>query len=177
MVRSRKDIPAALRPALKRAYETASQPVEELAAQAGMSRMTFRIRARELGWQKPEHERAKKTRGKATRISEHAPPDSRALAMRIRSNVERELTAFERLREAKGANDIAKFDLAARMLTGLLRSLQEAMRLEQTPPRQEPAEADEVPRDIEELRRALLDRVEKLAAAEADAMAQGVEQA
>lgn len=161
MASSRKEIPVALLPEIKRAYENASMPVEKLARHAGLSPRTFLYRVRELGW----------TRNGIAQGGGREPPGTQALAMRIRSNVERELSAFERLREMQGGGDIAKFDLAARMLTGLLRSLQEAMRLEQTPPRQEAAEADDVPRDIEELRRALLDRVEKLAAAEAECMA------
>lgn len=104
------------------------------------------------------------------------PADSHALALRIRRNLERELSALERLREGGDASDLARLDLAARMLTGLVRSLQEAIRIERTPP-QEENDTDELPRNIDELRRSLLERMDRIVAARADGAAGGDGQA
>lgn len=105
-----------------------------------------------------------------------APADSHALALRIRRNLERELSALERLREGGDPADLARLDLAARMLTGLVRSLQEAIRIERAPP-QEENDTDELPRNIDELRRSLLERMDRIVAARADDAAGGDGQA
>lgn len=99
-----------------------------------------------------------------------APADSHALALRIRRNLERELSALERLREGGDPADLTRLDLAARMLTGLVRSLQEAIRIERAPP-QEENDTDALPRNIDELRRSLLERMDRIVAARADGAA------
>jgi hypothetical protein len=104
------------------------------------------------------------------------PADSHALALRIRRNLERELSALERLREGGDASDLARLDLAARMLTGLVRCWQLANRIERTPP-QEENDTDELPRNIDELRRSLLERMDRIVAARADGAAGGDGQA
>lgn len=180
MPQLRLEIPVALRPELKRDYECSTIPVDQLAARAGMSGRTFTARIRELGWLP----RRVDLRGHrlpmlppddtvpVAETPDHLEPgivpdpaDCAALARRIRRAVEQELAEIERVRRMIDPAETAKAEGIARTLAALARTLQEAMRLEEQA-RAQPqySNNDDVPRDFDELRRRLSQRLEALVA-------------
>ncbi len=186
MPQLRLEIPVALRPELKRDYECSTIPVDQLAARAGMSGRTFSARIRELGWlprrvdlrghrlpMLPPDETAPAATADHPVAADHQEPaglpsdpaDCAALARRIRRAVEQELAEIERVRRMIDPAETAKAEGIARTLAALARTLQEAMRLEEQA-RAQPqySDNDDVPRDFEELRRRLSQRLEALVA-------------
>lgn len=178
---ARLEIPVALRAELKRDYECSLVPVDHLAARAGMSSRTFHARIRELGW-RPRRTDQRGRRLPMRRHDDETPPpslaeadtpralpsdpaDCAALALRIRRAIEQELAEIERVRSLIDPAETAKAEGIARTLAALARTLQEAMRLEeQAGAHPEPSGDDDVPRDFEELRRALSRRLDAIVA-------------
>ena len=180
MPQLRLEIPVALRPELKRDYECSTIPVDQLAARAGMSGRTFSARVRELGWLPRRvdlrgHRLPMLPPDEAVPVAtaDHHEPaglpsdpaDCAALARRIRRAVEQELAEIERVRRMIDPAETAKAEGIARTLAALARTLQEAMRLEEQA-RAQPQHLnnDDVPRDFDELRRRLSQRLEALVA-------------
>jgi hypothetical protein len=197
MPQARLEIPVAMRPQLKRDYECSLIPLDHLAARVGMSTKTLSARIRELGWRPrrvdlrgrrlplkhPEDEAA--VAAVETAAPDKEPPgnlpddpaDCAALALRIRRAIEQELAEIERLRMKLDPAETHKAEGIARTLAALARTLQEAMRLEdQARPQTSSADAggdDELPRDFDELRRALSQRLDALVAEREAALSRG----
>jgi hypothetical protein len=162
-------------------YEQTSVPAEDIAGMLGISRSTLRNRVKEFTWRQRNPrgrsfspaqllQRAAERSGAAlaTAIPGAHPPDpgERAtLAKRIQAVIERQIAVQEAILpklEASAAGDV---DGVARTLASLSRSLKEVvMRLDAPPATPEPADDDIVPRDIDELRRALSRKLEALVA-------------
>ncbi len=91
------------------------------------------------------------------------PPERIALAARIQAAAEREIAAVERLLAALGASDPAETESSARTLASLARTLRELVHLDVVPPASKPDD-EELPRDLDELRRTLAQRLDQLIA-------------
>ena len=185
MASPRKYIPVELQPELQIEFEEGITPLEVLGARAGMSHDTFAKRARELGWAakyrnawgrrmrpgnktEPVPSNSRRPAVAVTATSPSPPSDAEladkaALAQRLRRNVDRELTAVEQMRKTIDPADFAKFEMVGRLLTGLLRTWQDAVQLEQATRPQPPAKSDDdFPRDHAELRRSLLQHLDAI---------------
>jgi hypothetical protein len=162
-------------------YENTLVPVDDIAAMLGISRRTLASRVNEWGWRKRKtgaqdvmRVRRSAANGRQMVVSkamprrgsgEHpqAPQDRIALAERIQAVAEREIAAVEQILRVLGASDPVETEAAARTLASLARTLRELMHLEILPPTCEPVD-DELPRDLDELRRALARRLDQLVA-------------
>lgn len=91
------------------------------------------------------------------------PPERIALAARIQAAAEREIAAVERILAALGASDPAETESSARTLASLARTLRELVHLDVVPPASKPDD-EELPRDLDELRRTLAQRLDRLIA-------------
>jgi AcrR family transcriptional regulator len=92
------------------------------------------------------------------------PPAERlALAERVQNTIERQLTAVESVLAAMGTPQPEAAEAHARTLASLARTMREMMRLHVAPP-DEPADDDDVPRNIDDLRRELCRKVDALIA-------------
>jgi hypothetical protein len=101
-------------------------------------------------------------RALAARNGGAEPAQARAaLTARIQAAVEREIEAVERLLTALGASEPAETEGTARTLASLARTLRELVHLDTSPP--EPVD-EQPPRDLDELRRALAQRLDELIA-------------
>jgi DNA-binding Lrp family transcriptional regulator len=165
----------------KHLYENTPVPVDDIAAMLGISRRTLSNRVNEWGWRKRKtgaqdvmRVRRGAADGRQVVVSEalphkgggehpQAPQDRIALAERIQAVAEREIAAVEQILRVLGAPEPAETEAAARTLASLARTLRELVHLETLPPTSEPVD-DELPRDLDELRRALAHRLDRLVA-------------
>lgn len=177
----RKEIPEALLPQVIRDVEAGRTSYEILAARCGMCRDTFVRRMREISVvpnnvdclgrrltpRKPKPAASPSphmmvSAALQTAASDHEPDDTTSLALRLRREIDHQLTAIEKMRH----DDIdeagyQRLLVVSRMLSGLTRTLQAAMRAEQV--QSTPKDYDFV-RDFDELRRDLQARLDALVA-------------
>jgi|DewCreStandDraft_4_1066084.scaffolds.fasta_scaffold132963_1 hypothetical protein len=104
----------------------------------------------------------RKVSATAGRAESPSSADRGALAARIQAAAEHEIAAVERILAALGGSDPAATEAAARTLASLARTLRELVHLDVSAPAPEPD--DELPRDLDELRRALAQRLDRLIA-------------
>lgn len=92
--------------------------------------------------------------------------DAATLAVRIQRVVERELAALERIVASlgPGSRHNGEAERAARVLASLARTSREMKLIDSLKPTPEPSDDDAVPRDLDELRRALAEKLERLVA-------------
>lgn len=105
------------------------------------------------------------------KIARDAPVAERtALALRLQSAVERELSAIDRVLATLGRADSLEAERAARVLASLARTLREIVTLS-TPESaaDDDADDDAIPRDMDEFRRELARRMDAFASARAGA--------
>lgn len=167
----------------KHLYESTLVPVDDIAALLGISRRTFSNRVNEWGWQKRKtgaqdvmKVRSRPLAGlqpsivyeamsrKGAGVLPQSPQDRMALAQRIQAVVEREIAAVEQILTTLGASDPSETEAAARTLASLARTLRELVHLDTSPPTPEPVDDHLIPRDLDELRRALSQRLDRLVA-------------
>lgn len=193
----RKTFSAAQASEAKRLYETSLVPITEIATMLGVHYNTLTRFAKEQGWRKRQRTagrflvrrqkpapltRAQTAQAEASYTTLPADAAERtALATRIQGVVEREIAAVEAILCAIAPNANAPDDTerAARTLASLARTLTELARLEfsepAAPPAGKDAGNDDVPRDLEELRRALARKLADFAARTRSAAAGGDE--
>jgi hypothetical protein len=140
----------------KQLYEDTPTPMKSIAALLGVSTATLRNRAKEWSWT---------PRRSDPRVSAPAPPtpvappaangplDRAALVMRMQAAIEHELNLVDSIVATLGPSSHEEAERAARTLATLARSLREVMRLDAPPAPTEPT--DDIPRDLNELRREL----------------------
>jgi transcriptional regulator of acetoin/glycerol metabolism len=154
-------------------YEQTFTPMEDIAAKLGISRNTLRKRVKELSWNKRAHDpyAARRMERPAPAASAHQqqapgyPPaaaERLALVERVQMMVERQIEATETMLPLPKTPDEAERN--ARALAGLLRTLREMERLQAPPAPPESADDNDMPEDIEELRRELSRKLEALVA-------------
>jgi hypothetical protein len=179
----RKEIPEALLDEIVREAREGVTPWGVLAERAGMCRETFTRRLREMGVA-PKHvdrigrryvpprpkpplpPRPDMVVAAALKVvpSARAPDDSATLALRLRRQIDEQLTAIEGLQGKIDENGYQRFLIISRMLSGLTRTLQAAMRAEQTQPPPRPQQDYDFARDFDEVRRELAERLEAILA-------------
>jgi hypothetical protein len=185
--------PIAIAPALlveaRRLYEETTVPVPDIAAMLGVSVSVFSRQTRRLGWRPrkrrhlwPAPEMTAAAASASSAASEnaaassappahpHSPGERVQIAVRLQRAVERELAAMEKIVAQLGATSghAGEAERAARTLASLARTLKEVMRLDLPP--QPPADDESVPRDFDELRRALSEKLERLVAEQPGAL-------
>ena len=165
----------------KHLYERTLVPVDDIAALLGISRRTLSSRVGEWGWKKrktgaPDVMRVQRrplagpspaiVREAAPRMGAGVPPqssqDRMALAQRIQAVVEREIAAVEQILTTLGASDPSETEGAARTLASLARTLRELVHLDTPQTTSEPVDDHSIPRDLDEFRRALARRLDRL---------------
>jgi len=181
MAPTRKQVPRDKIAEAKHLYEQTLVPVREIAALLGLSSRTLTSRVREWGWRKrktgaQDVMRVRRSAaGALTVVPEtkprngggalpQSPQERMALAQRIQGVVEREIAAVEQILSTLGASDASETEGAARTLASLARTLRELVHLDTTPPSPEPVDDQSLPRDLDELRRALSRRLDQLVA-------------
>ncbi len=190
-----KPIPPELLLEARRLYEETRVPVDDICALLGIGARTFYTRLRRWNWRRritripldsplppppapqsplpyvsptplqqapPAESGAAGFAGSLARIRDEDAP----LAVRVQRAVERELAAIERIVATlrPGSSDMGEAERAARTLASLARTLQEVMRLDRPPEKAE--HADDVPQDLDELRKALSRKLEALVASQ-----------
>jgi hypothetical protein len=185
----------------KRLYEQTVTPVLDIAAMLGIARSTFNNRVREWKWARRSGgsgvvDIARVVRGTAVAVLtgnadlapavNAAPADfvrlapvnaerRVALAARIQAVAEREMDVIERVMQVLGPADEAGAERVTRTLAGVSRTLREVAALNQpdevTPP--DDADADALPRDIDEFRNELARRLRGIIEARKAAAAGG----
>jgi hypothetical protein len=171
----------------KRLYETTMTTIADIAALMGVSRRTLENRIVEWNWKRRRQPSGAidifhAVRGAAAAVAtaETPPPEAAiaasalaqqraALAQRIQNVVEREMAVVERVVNLLGPADKAEAERTVRTLAGISRTLREIAALNQpdevTPPNETD---DDVPRDIDEFRRELAQRIHALIDARRD---------
>jgi hypothetical protein len=165
----------------KHLYERTLVPVDDIAALLGISRRTLSNRVGEWGWKKrktgaldvmrvrrrplagpqPVIVREAASRSGAGELPQ-SPQDRMALTQRIQAVVEREIAAVEQILTTLGASDPSETEGAARTLASLARTLRELVHLDTPQTTPEPVDDHLMPRDLDELRRALSQRLDRL---------------
>jgi hypothetical protein len=167
----------------KHLYERTLVSVDDIAALLGISRRTLSNRVGEWGWKKRKtgaqnvmKVRSRPLAGPQPAIVHEAtsrmgagelpqsPQDRMALAQRIQSVIEREIAAVEQVLTILGASDPSETEGAARTLASLARTLRELVHLGTPQTTPEPADDPPISRDLDELRRALSQRLDRLVA-------------
>lgn len=99
-------------------------------------------------------------------IGEPEYQDGGALVERVSRSIERELSRIDTILERVGedAGQHAEAERRARTLASLARTLREVTNLRNEQEKQKPVDDDDIPRDIEQLRRELARRLEGLVA-------------
>jgi hypothetical protein len=187
MPATRKQIPGEKIAHAKYLYEDTSVPVADIAAMVGLSPRTFRSRVSEWGWKK----RTANSRfvpapplraGNSSVVMPQSPPPNEAgeppqavesrtsLVQRIQGVVEREIDAVEQFLETIVGNDTLETEAAARTLASLARTLRELKSLD-APLMPVTADDKPVPRDLDELRRSLSQKLERIVAEQCAALA------
>jgi hypothetical protein len=161
-------------------YEQTLTPMDDIAALMGISRGTLRSRLKELGWEKrcdDPHARGFQRYRRRAAVPEDKPEDEDKepargyprgyeerlkLVQQLQGVVKRQVDALESVLPAPSTPEQA--DRSARVLASLFRTLREMTRLEAPPAPAEPTDDDDVPRDLDELRRELSRKVDALIA-------------
>jgi hypothetical protein len=101
-----------------------------------------------------------------TSTADEYPGDGSELVGRVSRSIERELTRIDLILDGNGAEEgrHAEAERRARTLASLARTLREVTNLRNERGKQKPADDDEIPRDIDQLRRELARRLEGLIA-------------
>jgi hypothetical protein len=174
----RKEIPETLTPGIVEEAVAGVTPWGVLAERCGMCRDTFTRRMREMGAVPKYVDRIGRRRAPrkppqplpprpdmvvaaALRVtpSDGEPDDTAKLALRLRRQIGEQLTAIENLEGQVDESGYQRFLMISRMLTGLVRTLDAAMRAERTA-LQQPQRDYDFARDFDELRRQLLVRLD-----------------
>jgi hypothetical protein len=175
-------------------YEQTMAPIDDIAEVMGISRGTFFNRIRELKWQprrfipKRDVPRLQAPTVAATPPAllpsveaapdsllveyPRAPADRLALAERVQTVIERKLAAVESILAVMGPPQPEEAECHARTLASLARTVREMVRLQVAPP-DDPANDDDVPRDLDELRRQLARKIDALMAEQSGEAAGG----
>ena len=162
----------------RRLYERTQTPLRDVAAMMGISRRTLENRIRALKWKRRriasrpiELHHAVRGAAIATITGGEAagadntpvsPQRRAALAERIQSVVERQMTAVERVLAVVGPADQAEAGDSARTLASIARTLREIAALnlpDEEGKAADDANDDPVPGDIDEFRRELARRI------------------
>jgi hypothetical protein len=166
----------------KHLYECTDVHVGDIAALLAISRRTLSYRVAEWRWKKrkpgADVQRVRRrplagprpaiVRQAASRVAAGAlpqlPQDRMAVTQRIQAVVEREIAAVEQIVTTLGTSKPSKTEGAARTLASLARTLRELVHLNTPPTTPEPVNDPLMPRDLDELRRALSRRLDQLVA-------------
>jgi hypothetical protein len=199
MVAHKKVIAPAQIAEAKRLYEQTLTPMLDIAAMLGIARSTLNNRVREWKWVRRSGaggavDIARVVRGNAVavltanadlapaavpadfvRLAPVSAERRAALAARIQAVAEREMDVIERVVQVLGPADEAGAERVTRTLARVSRTLREVAALNQpdevTPP--DDADADPLPRDIDEFRNELARRIRGIIAARKAAAAGG----
>jgi hypothetical protein len=174
---------------LRRLYETTDVLVADLAKAAGCTVGTFQSWARKLEWRRRVDRQVMEAELPAIPVTEPLPPlpplpadlarrvdeaepildaeadtpaDRAALIRRIERAVARQIGRLEARLDRQGLR-ASEQEASARALATLVRLLRELNALDAAGAETDNAETDEAPRDIDALRDALADRLERLA--------------
>ncbi len=158
----------------KRLYEQTLTPMEDIAGLLRISRATLQKRVREWNWVKPKYAPRARALAKLPQRAAEAPEpkpmapplpasplvpsgaiDRAALAARVQAAIEREIHMVDSILSTLGPPSADEAERAARTLASLARTLREVMRLDAPPAPPEPTDDTPLPRDVNELRRAL----------------------
>ncbi len=159
-------------------YEQTLTPLEDIAGVMGISRDTLRKRAKEWRWN-----RAQDVYGRGAAPSSLAeppaggqspepsapPPDRLALAERLQNAVAQELSAIESILATQSGTP-GDAERTRRLVASLVRTLRELTRLDAPPAPTEPPDDSPVPQDLDELRRELSRKLERLVAEQSAAV-------
>lgn len=157
-------------------FEETATPKRDIAAFLGCSVGTLNQRAGEEGWVRgraraPREERIG-SQAPPAKATGGAPPMADALAAALEQKVERELSTIAKILEKLGApGRSAEAERTARTLASLSRTLSELKRARAAaPPAPESDhDDDDMPRDIDEFRRAVARRIDAFVAGRTDA--------
>jgi hypothetical protein len=154
-------------------YETTSVSVHDIAAFLGIGTTTFMKRVKQWGW-RPRNRRlaeldaAARANVPVEEIREAAAApmaviEHASLVARVRSAVEREIVAIENVLSRVESVQLRSADAerAARALATLVKTLREVSTLEDSAGAAEEEREDQF-RDLEEFRRELVDRLERI---------------
>ena len=160
-------------------YEQTLAPMDDIASVLGISRGTLANRVNELGWQK----RCEDTRARGfQRYRKRAPADEQdepprgypraagerlALVERLREAVDKQIGHVDSILSHTEMQLPDEAERTARMLAGLARTLREMTRLEMPAP-PEPDDDSDMPRNVDDLRRELLRKMDALIAERSD---------
>lgn len=181
MAPTRKLVPREKIAEARQLYERTLVPMDDIAALLGFSRRTLTSRVKEWGWKKRDTgaQQVMSARRSAAGSLLVVPitnprkgagevpqsPEARmALAERIQAVAEREIAAVEQILATLGASDSSETEAAARTLASLARTLRELVHLDASQTTPEPVDDEPLPRDLDELRRALARRLDALVA-------------
>ncbi|MEX0753454.1 MAG: hypothetical protein WD073_11095 [Xanthobacteraceae bacterium] len=166
-------------------YEQTLTPMDDIAGFLGISRGTLRSRVKELGWQprcddphargfqryrkraaaeKPEDkEEPNKPKEEPARGYPQVPEERLALVTRLREAVEKQIGHVDSILSRAEMQLPDEAERTGRMLAGLARTLREMTRLE-TPAPPEIEDDSDMPRNVDDLRRELLRKMDAILA-------------
>lgn len=184
----RKEFPDELIADCKQRYEDTDEPTAEIAESLGIHRRTFHDLVNELNWAKRSERPPRDVVPPEAAPRDHAPPTSQlpaaweapaeaetsrvpagelvptelGLVARVERAIEHDLAAIERViaQLRGGGGRMQEAERAARTLASLTRTLKDISGLRGTD--NVNAEEDDIPRDIEDLRRVLAQRLDRL---------------
>lgn len=163
----------------RRRYELTDEPVDAIAASFGLGRTRMNQKITEWGWVRrrytappAEAEPAEAAAAEPEPAASADPPpqpplrDPVALGQRLAQVVEHELDAIDRVLGALKPASSAEAERTARTLASLARSLREVSHINDAETVEQPREAadDTVPRDLNQLRRDVGRRLDKIVA-------------
>jgi hypothetical protein len=155
-------------------YECTSVPVHDIARMLGIGTTTFMKRVKEWGWVKRNRRLAELDAAGAANVplneihemaeAPMAVLQRTALIERVRAAVEREIVAIEQVLASVEGVRLRSQDAhrAARTLATLVRTLREVSRLEETAGDKPGEEREDQFRDLDEFRRELSARLDRL---------------
>jgi hypothetical protein len=164
-------------------YEQTLTPLEDIAVAMGISRATLSSRLNEWGWQKRYYD--PHARGRARFRQQAVSPaetqavipgypragnDRVALIERLQKAIEKQIDVVEAI--TSGGQTPGEAERTTRMFASLSRTLREMTRLDAPPPAL-PEPEDDMPRDLDELRRELSRKLAALVAGRAGAVPGG----
>lgn len=157
-------------------YEQTLTPMDEIAALMGICRNTLRRRIKEWGWQQrcedPHARGFQRYRKRSAAPDEakepprgypRAPEERIALVERLREAVDKQLGHVDSILSRTDMQIPDEAERTSRMLAGLARTLREMKRLEMPAPPELQDDSD-MPRNVEDLRRELLRKMDAILA-------------
>ncbi len=156
-------------------YEQTLMPIEDVAGTMGISRATLQNRINEWGWNKRSYDLRARRPAKAASPGDtqvftpgypRAGTDRVALVARLQQSVEKQLDVVDAI--ASSGQTRGEAERTVRMFAGLSRTLREMWRLDSPLPA--PDSEDDIPRDVDELRRELSRKLAALVAGRAGAV-------